>query len=157
MSIVSRLKDLELDPSTLITLSYSDGADVFVHNETEVDTALSETDVVSRFCNLIATPKIHPTTAYGTDILEEMRDGYYLNDYERGSDDFADYLCEVVTDNFYDFEFIEHSVEKYDYKRGFCRLSAEVQLSLSEILETNVSLTGWEISVPVDGGTLTFD
>jgi len=157
MSIISRLRTLELDPGTPITLSYSDGTDVFVHNETEVETALAETDVVSMFCNLVATPGIHPTTPYGTDILEEMRDGYYLDDYERGSDDFAGYLCEVVTDNFYDFEFIEHSVEKYDYKRGFCRLSTEIQLSLSEILDASVALTGWSISVPVDGGTLTFD
>ena len=72
MSIISRLQELELDSGAMATLTYSDGADVFVHNESEVETALAETDVVSQLCSLLATPGIQVTTPYGDDILDEL-------------------------------------------------------------------------------------
>ena len=50
---VDKLKSLNLPMDTVVTLTYSDGCDVFLHNETEVEDALRNTDVVSRFCDLV--------------------------------------------------------------------------------------------------------
>ena len=41
MSITQTLKNLNLEPDSLVTLTYSEGTDVFVHNETEIETALA--------------------------------------------------------------------------------------------------------------------
>ena len=154
MSIISRLQELELDSGAMATLTYSDGADVFVHNESEVETALAETDVVSQLCSLLATPGIQVTTPYGDDILDELRGSDLLDDY--GYDfTFEDYLNDVVTESIYDFDFIERSIEKYDYKRGFCTLSTEVRVPVAQILEKELHVGNWNVSVDFKGGTLT--
>ena len=154
MSIISRLQELELDSGAMATLTYSDGADVFVHNESEVETALAETDVVSQLCSLLATPGIQVTTPYGDDILDELRGSDLLDDY--GYDfTFEEYLNDVVTESIYDFDFIERSIEKYDYKRGFCTLSTEVRVPVAQILEKELYVGNWNVSVNFKGGTLT--
>ena len=154
MSIISRLQELELDSGAMATLTYSDGTDVFVHNESEVETALAETDVVSQLCSLLATPGIQVTTPYGDDILDELRGSDLLDDY--GYDfTFEDYLNDVVTESIYDFDFIERSIEKYDYKRGFCTLSTEVRVPVAQILEKELYVGNWNVSVDFKGGTLT--
>ena len=86
-----------------------------------------------------------------------MREEAFLDDYERGSFTFEDYLTEYITDNFYDQEFIEASTEKYDHKRGFCTLSTEVQVTAKNIISASPFLSGWTASVSTDNGTLTFD
>ena len=156
MSIIKKLQSLNLEPDTMVTLTYFDGADVFVHNETEVETAMAETDVINVFSELIATPKLHVSTQYGGNILERLREDSFLDDYERGGD-FGAYISEVISDNFYDMDFIEYSTEKYDHKRGFCTLSTEVQALASDIISLNPFLSGWKVSVQTKNGTLTLD
>ena len=154
MSIFETLTSLNLAPETPVNLSYSEGTDVFVHNETEVETALSETDVVSTLAELVATPGLTVQTQYGGDVLESLRGEGLLDDYERGSFSFSEYLTETINDNFYDVDLIEYSTEKYDHKRGFTTLSAEVQVTLENFIEAQPFLTGWEVSVKTDKGTL---
>jgi len=156
MSIIENLKNLDLESGATATLTYSEGADVFVHNETEVETALAETDVVRNFAELIATPGLKVNTLFGTNVLQSLRDDGLLDDYER-DDTFSDYLYEVITDNFWDVDFIESSTEKYDYKRGFCTLSTEVVVPVAQLLELQPYLTGWSASVRANGGMLTFE
>jgi len=156
MSIIKKLQSLNLEPETMVTLAYSEGVDVFVHNETEVETAMAETDVISTFSELIATPKLRVSTRFGGNVLERLREDNLLDDYNRDGD-FGTYLSDVISDNFYDIDFIEYSTEKYDHKRGFCTLSAEVQIPASEIISLNPFLSGWNISVQTENGTLTFD
>lgn len=156
MSITQTLKNLNLEPDSLVTLTYSEGADVFVHNETEIETALTETDVVSTFSELIATPGLTITTPYGGNVIESLRNDGHLDAYERDGD-FGGYLNEVITENFYDLELIEYSTEKYDHKRGFCTLTAEVQIPASQIISEMPFLSGWRASVSTENGTLMFD
>ena len=156
MSIIENLKNLDLESGATATLTYSEGADVFVHNETEVETALAETDVVWSFAELIATRGLEVKTLFGSSVLQSLRDDGLLDDYER-DDTFSDYLNEVITDNFWDVDFIESSTEKYDYKRGFCTLSTEVVVPVAQLLELKPYLTGWSASVRSNGGMLTFE
>ena len=101
MSITNKLKNLNLESDAMIGFSYSAGTDVFVHNETEVETALAETDVVYTFSELVATPGLHASTRFGGDVIQSMRNDGFLEDYERNGD-FPSFLAETITDNFYD-------------------------------------------------------
>ena len=115
MSMLGKLRNMNLDNDTTVMLSYSDGTDVFVHNETEVDDALEYTDVVSTFAELIATPGLKVRTRWGGEVLQSLRDEGLLDDYERDGT-FEEYLTTIITENFYDQEFVEYSTEKYDQK-----------------------------------------
>jgi hypothetical protein len=153
-STIEKLRDLNLPDDTVVTLTYSEGTDVFVHNETDVDTALAETDVVSTFSELVATPGLEAKTQYGSSVLESLRDEGHLDDYERGSFGFAEYIAEVINDNFYDVDLIEYSTEKYDYKRGFTTLTADVRVPLDHLVKSSPYLGSWEVSVKTEDGTL---
>jgi len=155
MSIIEKIKNLNLSDDTTVSLTYSEGTDVFVHNETEVETALSETDVVNSFSELIATPGLNASTQYGGDVIESLRDEGLLEDYTRGSFSFAEYIAGTISENFYDVDLIDYSTEKYDHKRGFCTLTAEVNVSVKDLISAAPFLSGWKASVPTDAGTLT--
>jgi hypothetical protein len=157
MSFVEKLKRLNVDPTIMATLTYIDGVDVFVHNEDEIETALSETNVVNELCELIATPGLNVTTPYGTHILQELRDSLLLEEYERGTHEFSEYLTAVVNDNFYEFDFIDANIQKFDHKRGFCELRAEVTVPIGELIDASALVSSWTISVPTENGVFTFD
>ena len=157
MTITKKLIELNLDPDAMVNLSYSEGADVFHFNETEIDTALSETSVVNEFASLIANTKLDARNRWNGNIIQHLRAEDYLEDYERGSYAFEDYIAEAITDNFYDVELIDYSTEKYDHKRGFTTLTAEVEVPVANFIEVDPFVSGWTVSVQTDNGTLTFD
>ena len=156
MGYTDNIKNLNVPSDTKVTLSYSDSCDVFVHNDTAVDTAISETDVISTFSELVTTPGFNVKSYYGTPVMESLRDEGYFDDYERGSYTFTEYVADVITENFYDQEFVESSVEQYDYKRGNCELSATLTTTVEELLSSTPHLFGWTIEVPTDNGTVSF-
>ena len=156
MSVYDTLRKLKLSESAVATLTYSEGTSVFVHNETEVETALSETSVVDSFSELIATPGLQAHDQWGNNVLEELRDNALLEEYERDFT-FAEFLNSAIRENFYDLDLIEYSTEKYDYKRGFCTLTATVEVPVVNLLESAPLLTGWEVSVRTDTGLLTLN
>ena len=157
MSVVKRLQSLNLPKDAIINLRFEEGADVFHFNETEIETALSQTSVVNEFASLIAQPGLDVRTRWQGNVLEHLRNEDYLEDYERGSFEFEDYLADTITENFYDVELIEYSTEKYDHKRGFTTLSAEVEIPYDNFMKIKPFISGWSISVETDNGTLTFD
>ena len=156
MSIYKKLQSLSLTEDSTISLRYSEGTDVFVHNETEVETAMSETDVINRFSELVATPGLRAQTRWGEDIISELRESGFLEEYERDST-FSEYISETISENFYDFDFIDTSTEKYDHKRGFCTLSAEVEIMYGNLLQSQPDLMGWDVVVETPLGSLTID
>ncbi len=156
MSILNKLKKLKLPDDTMLTLKFEEGADVFHFNETEIETALTETTVVSELATLVANSKLDAQNSWYGNILQHLRDNDYLEDYERGTFEFEDFLTETLTENFYDHELIEYSTEKYDHKRGFTTLTAEVQVPYANFVREQPHTFGWTISVETDGGTLTF-
>tara|TARA_R110002060_G_scaffold24360_2_gene33132 strand:- start:1547 stop:2017 length:471 start_codon:yes stop_codon:yes gene_type:complete len=154
MSITKKLQTLNLESDTMITLTYSEGTDVFVHNETAIDTAISETDVISQFSELVATPGISAIDSYGNNIMNNLRDSGLLEGYARDFT-FADYLTEALSENFYDQEFIDSSVQQYDHKRGFCTLEATVRVPLANFITANPHAGNWTVTVPTENGVLT--
>ena len=157
MSVVKRLKSLNLPKDAMVTLTFEEGTDVFVHNETEIDDAMSQTSVINEFASLIANTKLDARNRWSGNVIEHLRAQDFLDDYERGSFGFEDYLAETLSENFYDTELIEYSTEKYDHKRGFTTLTAQVDVPVSNFVEINPFIAGWQVSVETDNGTLTFD
>ena len=157
MSVVKRLQSLNLSNDAIITLTREEGTDVFVHNETEVEDAINETSVIYDFASLIADTKLDARNRWNGNIIQHLRDNDFLDDYERGSFAFEDFLAETLTENFYDTELIEYSTEKYDHKRGFTTLTAEVEIPYANFMKVCPFVNGWSISVETNNGTLTFD
>ena len=157
MTFTKKLQSLNLPEDSLVTLTYEDGTDVFHYNETEIDTAISETTVIGEFASLISNSRLNASHRWCGNVLEHLRDNDYLEDYERGSYEFEEYLADTITENFYDVDLIEYSTEKYDHKRGFTTLTAEVQVPVSNLLQEQPFLSGWKLSVETENGTLTFD
>ena len=157
MSVANKLKSMNLPEDAVVTLTYEEGTDVFVHNETEIDDAMSNTSVISEFAALIAQSKLDARNRWSGNVLEHLRAENYLDDYERGSYNFEEYLAETLSENFYDTELIDYSTEKYDHKRGFTTLTAQVEVPVSNFIEVNPILFGWKVAVETEDGTLTFD
>jgi hypothetical protein len=157
MSVLKRLQSLNLAEDAMLTLTFKEGTDVFVHNESEVEDAMNETSVISEFAALIAHSKLDARNRWSGNVIEHLRTQEFLDDYERGSFGFEEYLAETLSENFYDTELIEYSTEKYDHKRGFTTLTAQVDIPVSNFVEVNPFVAGWQVSVETDNGTLTFD
>tara|TARA_B100000674_G_scaffold478206_1_gene475019 strand:- start:232 stop:708 length:477 start_codon:yes stop_codon:yes gene_type:complete len=157
MSVANKLKSMNLREDAVVTLTYEEGTDVFVHNETEIDDAMSNTSVINEFAALIAQSKLDARNRWSGNVLEHLRAENYLDDYERGSYGFEEYLAETLSENFYDTELIDYSTEKYDHKRGFTTLTAQVEVPVSNFIEVNPILSGWKVSVETEDGTLTFN
>ena len=157
MSIVKKLQTLKLSKDAVITLRYEEGTDVFHFNETEVEDALNETNVVDEFAALIAHSNLDARNSYNGNIIEYLREQDYLEDYERGTYGFEEYLCETLSENFYDVDLISYSTEKYDHKRGFTTLTAEVEVPVENFIEVDPYISGWRVSVDTGYGVLSFD
>jgi hypothetical protein len=157
MSVVKRLQTLNLSDDALVTLSFSEGTDVFHFNETQIEDAMNETNVINEFAALIAHAKLDARNRWCGNVLEHLREQEYLEEYERGTWGFEGYLAETLMENFYDHDLIEHCTEKYDHKRGFTTLTAAVQIPVSNFIEIEPHVTGWTVSVDTENGTLTFD
>lgn len=87
--------------------------------------------------------------------MQSLRDQDLLEDYERGSYDFENYLADTIKENFYDLELVDYSTEKYDHKRGFTTLTATVKVPVENFIETDPACYGWTVSVQTTSGTLT--
>ena len=159
MSLKDTLSSVGLDDNTVVEFSYEQGADVLHYNETHVDTAISETDVVERVAE-VATSGLSVTTAYGDGLLDVLREANLLEGYERGTYAFEEYVADAIRENFYDAELSEEETQRYDHKRGFTTLSAHVRAPAKEVL-SNVSdysspFSGWTAKIQSNGGTFTF-
>ena len=155
-TINKKLKSLNVAPETSVSLTYSEGADCFMHTEDQIETALAETDVVSRFANLVTTRGLSVQTRWGNNVIEEIRDQGHLEEYPRDFT-FSEFVDDIIRENYYDLDLIEHSTEAYDHKRGFCTLTADVTVSAQDLMSTDVDLSGWTISLKTDGGVLSFE
>jgi len=164
--VATQLVELNLSPETKVSLLYSGGCSCYVHNESEVETALAETDVVNVFTSLVSKPGLNFTDNYGNNIIDSLVNDEWIERefvdacWDEGNEDtddseLADTLSKAFNDEFYEQDFIEKDVTQYDYKRGFIELTARLNTTVGRILESNVSFAGWKVSVPLKGGTFT--
>jgi len=163
---LTKLENLNLADDDTITLSYSDGCDVFHYKDDGgVSDAIDETDTVRRFSELVYTLNenydgIHP-------IIEELSDNSViaLDDFvEETEDEDAEPVYNISASDiqqgieieFWEQQFIDSEVKRYDHKRGYCTLTAIVEVQYDELKKAQPNLHGWSIEVNTPNGLLTF-
>lgn len=153
----NKLKELSLPGDAWVTLTNSDHAEVFHYKDDAVNDAVSETDIVRWFSELVmALPD-----ARREGILADLEDacGLEIPDPEDENAEPLDVgqVHDAIVNNFYDQEFISHEIKKYDHKRGRCTLAATLEITLDELLGLDYDLSGWEIEVETKNGTLNIE
>tara|TARA_Y100000592_G_scaffold32231_1_gene51244 strand:+ start:595 stop:1071 length:477 start_codon:yes stop_codon:yes gene_type:complete len=154
--VYDNMENLGITDETEVVLRYEGTADCFLMNEDEVETAISDTDVIDTVANLLATPGLDLGTAWHENVLESLRDEGLLDEYERDGT-FVEYLTEILADNFYDHEIIDSTIEKYDHKRGACTLSAEFRTTAENLLAIRPPLVGWSATINGTAGSITLE
>ena len=151
MSLQSKLREANLPDDKTLTLTYSVGGDVIHARDGYVDDVLANTDFADTVAGVITTP------GFRNEALEDLRDRGELDGYDRDGW-FDGYVAEVISDNIYEFDFIDRTVEQYDYKRGFLTLEANIRATVADIMEAPDNLfTGWSTNVKTNVGTLRID
>ena len=124
------------------------------YTETEVETAMGETGFAYTLAEAITQGVLYKR---GNHILDEMREEELLEEYERGDETFTDFVAEVISDEHWNYGWVEYSTEKYDHKRGYTELSAEFDIPLADLKSDPHPLIGWKASVQTPNGYLTVE
>ena len=159
MSGFNNLREMNLNTDTLVHLSYSEGISVVHCHDTHVELAVEQTDVVERLAKAITEPGLAVEGKWGGDPLEGLRDNMLLEEYPRDHSGFTEFVTDVMEENFYDIECIEHHTEHYDYKRGFTTLTANLKTTVGELLTNQTShltFSGWLANIKTPAGNLSF-
>ena len=147
-----KLKSLNLAESAPVKLKYSSGTQVAHYTGDYIDEALEETNVVRELAYVASYEGLRKYNS----VINSMRVDSLLDDYERGSFNFDDYVYDVINQNWQDY--IEETLEQWDYKRGKCLLTAEIEVPLNLLLEAEscgLSLNReWAVLVQTDAGLL---
>ena len=154
MSLYEKIKSLGVEDDVKVNFSYEQGADVFHYTDDALETAMGETGFANTLAEAITGGILYKM---GNGILEEMRDEGLLDEYERGDEAFTDFVADVISDEHWNYDWFEHSTEKYDHKRGYTSLSAEFDVRLGDLKDEFLPLSGWQVSVQTPNGHLTVD
>jgi hypothetical protein len=153
-SFYDKIKALGAEDETTVNFSWEEGCDVFHYNETHVETALGETGAAAVLAEAITEGVFYEK---GNSVLEEMRDDGLLEDYERGDENFAEFVADVIGESFYDYDWIEQSTQRFDHKRGWTELSMTLSIPLGDLKEDSYNynpLPGWDCQVRDGNGNL---
>ena len=165
---LTKLENLNLADYETITLTYSDGCDVFHYKDGGgIYDAIEETDTIRRFSELVYALSQNYDGVYP--IIDELNDNSViaLDDFIEETEDedaepvyniSASDIQEGIENNFFDQQFIDSEVKRYDHKRGYCTLTTRVEVQYFELknAQPNINLQGWSIEVDTPNGLLTF-
>ena len=153
MNLQEKLKQANLDKDHPVTLICKDGEDVIHVWEDYQEEVLASTGIATTLAELITDPSFK-----GNEVLEEMRDHDLLELYPRDNSGFSDYVADVITENFFEFDWIDRSTEQYDYKRGFLTLEARVNTTVGKVLAADQhTIAGWKVNTVTDLGHMTIE
>jgi len=152
MSLQSKLREAELGTNAKITLTYSTGGDVIHARDGYVEDVLDQTGFADVVSGVITT------TGFNNEAIDDLREQNMLNEYKRDDSGFDTFVAGVISENIFELDFIDQTVEQYDYKRGFLTLEANVQTTVGNVMTADETLfTGWQTTVPTKIGNLTID
>jgi hypothetical protein len=150
MSRIQKLKLAKVSDDTKVRLKYSDGGSVIHSSDDFEDVIVYDTCIANHLSEMINNPSIG-----NAGILKEMRDAGLLDEYERGSFEFESYVAEVIAENWRDYDWIETTTERYDYKRGHTEVSVVVETKAENIYNmADFELAGWDIEIDHPLGVL---
>ena len=154
MSRFDKLREMNLDGSTKVVLSTEGGTEIvhYTGEDYEGET-VTETGIATDLANLVTS-----THLVNNSIIEELRNEGYLDDYERGSYEFESYVAKAIAENWHECGFLSVSTDHWDHKRGYTNVSAELEITLNELLtadkESSYLFSGWAAAVETPMGTL---
>ena len=160
---VTKINEMNLSPETEVTLTYSECTDCGL-NDSEVEQGLEHLSVVREFAEMVTTRGMNFTDTSGGSIIEVLVEkkliGQGTVEEWRASDEdegewFGEVITEAINDNFYDQECVESDITRFGVKRGEIELSTTIKTTVEAVLENKPMLAGWEVSVPLLGGTFT--
>ena len=156
-TIVEALKEFNISEDSFINLSYEESADVWHITDNYITEALLETGTAARLAALLVRKDLTVLSRWDENILTEMRDNGLLDDYDHDGC-FESYLTEMIQEEAYQYDLLNITTEKYDHKRGVCEVSANLKISVKEILalgtEIDSLFLGWTVSVRTKAGIL---
>tara|TARA_R110000824_G_scaffold320541_1_gene507523 strand:- start:16 stop:483 length:468 start_codon:yes stop_codon:yes gene_type:complete len=148
-TLTDKIREADLDPSSRVTLFMEEGGDVFHYLDSYKHDFVEGTSLAYVLAELVSDPRFKDN-----EYIKAMREEELLDDYERGLYEFHDYVAEVITENWFDYDWIETETEQYDYKRGFLTARVEFETTVQELLNSEMVLMGWEARVKHPHGTL---
>ena len=139
MSLQNKLREANLSDDETVTLTYTAGADIIHARDGYVEDVLDN-------------------TGFNNKAIDDLRGQDLLDGYERDGSGFESFVAEVLSENVYEVNFIDQTIEQYDYKRGFLTLAANVRTTVKDVLAAPENLfVGWSTNVETDIGTLRID
>ena len=154
MSRFDKLREMNLAVSSKVVLSTEDGAEIvhYTGEDYEGET-IRESGIANSLACLVTSQCLSNNT-----IIEEMRSDGMLDDYERGSYEFEEYVAETIAENGYESGFLDVSTEHYDHKRGYTNVKAELEITLGELFAADKAnpylFGGWVVAVETPMGVL---
>jgi len=150
----NKLREMNLDETSKVVISTEDGAEVFHYtgDDYEGDT-IRGSGIAGSLANLVTSEHLR-----GNPAIEELRDEGYLDDYERGSYDFENYVATAIAENWHELGLLDVSTDHWDHKRGYTNVKAELQITLSDLFDADSQnpylFRGWDVAVQTPMGVL---
>ena len=147
---LKQLKKLGLPGNSHVTLSCSDGQDVFHYTDDDHEgKTVTETAIASKVAMLISQK------SFNNELITRMRSWSLLDEYEDRDGTFTEYLTDTIANNWRDCGLLDVLTEHYDHKRGFAKVTAEVDTTVEAVLNLDESaLSGWNLKVQLAAGSL---
>ena len=154
MSRFDKLREMNLSGGTKVVLSTEDGADVihYTGGDYEGDT-IRQTGIAGNLASLVTKRQLSNNS-----VITQLRDDGYLDDYDRGSFEFEEYVADTIAENGYELGLLEVDTKHYDHKRGYTNVKAELEITLGELFDadraTPYLFGGWDVEVETPMGAL---
>ena len=147
-----KLREMNLDGSSKVTISTEGGSEIIHYTGEDYEgETIDETGIANMLAELIVSPVLSNNS-----VIEEMRNGGELDDYERGSHNFEEFVSGVIRNEWY--EYLNVSTEHYDHKRGYTNVKAEMEITLNELLSADSQspflFSSWDVAVQTPMGVL---
>jgi len=166
VTIIDTINNLNVTDDTVVTLKYEDSHEGW-HSTGDLESdAVFETNTANAVAELITDRDLQVRTTFGDETaLESLRSSDLLEEYERGSFEFEEFIADVIKQKTYECDnLIEFETIQYDHKRGRCEVTSELTTTVGNLKKAAeagdgdiYSLTGWTASFEHSGGTFSTD
>ena len=160
MTIDDKLSEVPGNDNTDVTLQFSDEFHGRHYEDAFQEWGIASTETVDRLAEAITHKDLGLKTVWSETVtpVELLRDRGFLEDYERGSGGFQDYIAATIRDNYWDCdEILELSTEQWDYKEGALHVSTQLKTTLGALRrarKNGFNLSGWTASLKSGPGEL---
>jgi hypothetical protein len=157
MSRFDKLKEMNLSLGTKVVLSIEGGASIIHYTGEDYEgETVREIGIANSLANLVTSKHLVNNTA-----IEELRNAGYLDDYERGSYEFEEYVATAIAENWQELGLLEVDTKHHDHKRGYTSVRAEFETTFGQVLsadkESPYLISGWSVDIETPIGTLSVE